>query len=162
MQGTDGGAQLNEAYRRVEQLVIYVRGYVPLLIVLFQYTIIYFQSAYALVCVTACTATCVRESIATIASGQRWFDHPTLYIQYIQFLVLNALNERYHTCLMRSQELASQGLPAQDPTIALISAERLMYNHALELCQSAALDELFGNAHLASFNHILTLIQTVL
>lgn len=67
------------------------------------------------------------------------------------FLVLNSLNERYHTCLMRSQELASMGLPAQDPTIALISAERLMYNHALELCQSAALDELFGNAHLVRY-----------
>lgn len=53
-------------------------------------------------------------------------------------------------CLIRSQELASIGLPGSDPALSLISAERLMYNHALELCQSAALDELFGNPHLVS------------
>ena len=64
--------------------------------------------------------------------------------------VLNALNERYHVCLCRSQELASLGLPGHDASLSLISAERLMYNHALELCQTAALDELFGNPQLCS------------
>lgn len=51
---------------------------------------------------------------------------------------------------MRSQELASLGLPGQDPVMAVISAERVMYKHAIELCQAAALDELFGNQHLSS------------
>ncbi|UMM38244.1 hypothetical protein L5515_009744 [Caenorhabditis briggsae] len=34
--------------------------------------------------------------------------------------------------------------------MAVISAERIMYRHAIELCQAAALDELFGNPHLCS------------
>lgn len=74
--------------------------------------------------------------------------YPFCKILRRSFAVLNELNERYHVCLLRSQELASLGLPSSDPTVSLISAERLMYNHALELCQSAALDELFGNPQL--------------
>jgi hypothetical protein len=65
-----------------------------------------------------------------------------------EIAVLNALNERYHVCLCRAQELTSLGLPSNEPQLAMISAERLMYNHALELCQTAALDELFGNPQL--------------
>lgn len=34
--------------------------------------------------------------------------------------------------------------------MAVISAERIMYRHAIELCQAAALDELFGNPQLCS------------
>lgn len=34
--------------------------------------------------------------------------------------------------------------------MAVISAERIMYKHAIELCQTAALDELFGNPQLCS------------
>lgn len=64
--------------------------------------------------------------------------------------VLNGLKDRYHGCLLRSQELASLGLPSSDSQLSLISAERLMYNHALDLCRSAALDELFGNPQLCS------------
>lgn len=64
--------------------------------------------------------------------------------------VLNQLNDKYHQCLVRSQELASLGLPGQDPAMSVISAERIMYRHAIELCQAAALDELFGNPHLCS------------
>jgi len=30
----------------------------------------------------------------------------------------------------------------------MVSAEKVMYKHALDLCQSAALDELFGNPQL--------------
>lgn len=51
---------------------------------------------------------------------------------------------------VRSQELASLGLPGQDPAMAVISAERIMYKHAIDLCQAAALDELFGNPQLCS------------
>ncbi|VDK59784.1 unnamed protein product [Anisakis simplex] len=72
--------------------------------------------------------------------------HPSPAVQH----VLNQLNDKYHQCLMRSQELASLGLPAADPAMAVISAERIMYKHAIDLCQSAALDELFGNPHLCS------------
>lgn len=72
--------------------------------------------------------------------------HPSVAVQQ----VLNQLNDKYHQCLVRSQELASLGLPGQDPAMAVISAERIMYRHAIELCQAAALDELFGNPHLCS------------
>uniref|UniRef100_A0A1I7V4T7 non-specific serine/threonine protein kinase n=1 Tax=Caenorhabditis tropicalis TaxID=1561998 RepID=A0A1I7V4T7_9PELO len=72
--------------------------------------------------------------------------HPSQAVQQ----VLNQLNDKYHQCLVRSQELASLGLPGQDPAMAVISAERIMYRHAIELCQAAALDELFGNPHLCS------------
>lgn len=51
---------------------------------------------------------------------------------------------------MRSQELASLGIPSADPALAVISAERIMYQHAIELCQTAALDELFGRAEYCS------------
>lgn len=72
--------------------------------------------------------------------------HPSVAVQQ----VLNQLNDKYHQCLVRSQELASLGLPGQDPAMAVISAERIMYKHAIDLCQAAALDELFGNPHLCS------------
>lgn len=94
--------------------------------------------------------------------------HPSPAVQN----VLNVLNDKYHQCLVsdcelfsfpinsmnqelvflqvRSQELASLGLPGQDPAMAVISAERIMYKHAIELCQTAALDELFGNPQLCS------------
>lgn len=55
---------------------------------------------------------------------------------------------------IRSQELASLGLPGPDPAMAVISAERIMYKHAIQLCQSAALDELFGNPHLCSQRYL--------
>ncbi|KAI1713474.1 protein kinase domain-containing protein [Ditylenchus destructor] len=48
----------------------------------------------------------------------------------------------------RSQELASLGIPGPDPVAAVVSAEKIMYQHAIDLCQSAALDELFGNPQL--------------
>ncbi|KAK0420032.1 hypothetical protein QR680_014470 [Steinernema hermaphroditum] len=70
--------------------------------------------------------------------------HPSPAVQH----VLNQLNDKYHQCLVRSQELASLGLPGSDPSMAVISAERIMYKHAIELCQAAALDELFGQPQL--------------
>jgi len=52
----------------------------------------------------------------------------------------------------RSQELASLGIPGSDPSAlsasSVVSAEKIMYQHAIDLCQSAALDELFGNPQL--------------
>jgi serine/threonine-protein kinase ULK/ATG1 len=71
--------------------------------------------------------------------------HPSQKVKH----VLNQLNDKYHYCLTRSQELASLGIAGgTSPTTSIISAEKIMYRHALDLCQSAALDELFGNPHL--------------
>ncbi|VDD92716.1 unnamed protein product [Enterobius vermicularis] len=124
------------AYRRAEQLVVYVR---------------------ALHMLSSALLLAQREvSAATL--------HPSAAVQQI----LNQLNEKYHHCLvnilgllriffcrlnftsMRSQELASLGIPSADPALAVISAERIMYQHAIELCQTAALDELFGRAEYCS------------
>ncbi|CAJ0941094.1 unnamed protein product, partial [Mesorhabditis belari] len=106
------------AYRRAEQLVVYVRALHML------------SSALLL----------AQRNVATRTL------HPSPAVQN----VLNLLNDKYHQCLVRSQELASLGVPGADPAMAVVSAERIMYRHAIELCQSAALDELFGNPHLCS------------
>lgn len=57
------------------------------------------------------------------------------------FLVINQLNERYHTCLSRSQELSSLGIPGNavglTSNTAVVTAERLMYNYALEMVIAA-------------------------
>ncbi|VDM45584.1 unnamed protein product [Toxocara canis] len=110
--------ECSDAYRRAEQLVVYVRA-------------LHMLSSALLLAQRQVTA----ETL-----------HPSPAVQH----VLNQLNDKYHQCLMRSQELASLGLPAADPAMAVISAERIMYKHAIDLCQSAALDELFGNPHLCS------------
>uniref|UniRef100_A0A1I7VTP5 Non-specific serine/threonine protein kinase n=1 Tax=Loa loa TaxID=7209 RepID=A0A1I7VTP5_LOALO len=108
----------SDAYRRAEQLVVYVRALHML------------SSALLL----------AQKQVASETL------HPSPAVQH----VLNQLNDKYHQCLIRSQELASLGLPGPDPAMAVISAERIMYKHAIQLCQSAALDELFGNPHLCS------------
>ncbi|PIC30532.1 hypothetical protein B9Z55_021738 [Caenorhabditis nigoni] len=64
--------------------------------------------------------------------------------------VLNQLNDKYHFCVMRSQQISKFGVPAQDPSLPLISAERVIYRHSIDLCEDAALDELFGNPHRCS------------
>ncbi|KAH7731145.1 CRE-UNC-51 protein [Aphelenchoides avenae] len=106
----------SDAYRRAEQLVLYVR------------------------------ALHILSSALVMAQRQVSTDtlQPSPAVQH----VLNQLNEKYHQCLSRSQELASLGIPGADPSMAVVSAERIMYQHAIDLCQSAALDELFGNPHL--------------
>uniref|UniRef100_A0A0K0CTV1 Non-specific serine/threonine protein kinase n=1 Tax=Angiostrongylus cantonensis TaxID=6313 RepID=A0A0K0CTV1_ANGCA len=108
----------SSAFRRAEQLVVYVRALHML------------SSALLL----------AQRNVASRIL------HPSPAVQN----VLNVLNDKYHQCLVRSQELASLGLPGQDPAMAVISAERIMYKHAIELCQTAALDELFGNPQLCS------------
>ncbi|KAL3104225.1 hypothetical protein niasHS_002252 [Heterodera schachtii] len=106
----------SDAYRRAEQLVLYVR---------------------ALHVLSSALVMAQKQINASIL-------HPSSAVQN----VLNQLNEKYHYCLARSQELASLGIPGQDPQAMVVSAERIMYQHAIDLCQSAALDELFGNPHL--------------
>nr|CAD2203030.1 unnamed protein product [Meloidogyne enterolobii] len=106
----------SDAYRRAEQLVLYIR------------------------------ALHILSSALVFSQKQINAEklHPSPAVQN----VLNQLNEKYHHCLTRSQMLASHGIPGQDPQMMVVSAERLMYQHAIELCQSAALDELFGKPQL--------------
>uniref|UniRef100_A0AC34R2W2 Non-specific serine/threonine protein kinase n=1 Tax=Panagrolaimus sp. JU765 TaxID=591449 RepID=A0AC34R2W2_9BILA len=67
--------------------------------------------------------------------------HPSPKVKHL----LNYFNEKYHHCLTKSQELASLGIAGGT---SIVSAENIMYKHALDLCQSAALDELFGKPQL--------------
>merc|ERR1711879_664182 len=47
------------------------------------------------------------------------------------------------TKMLNSENLlADSGL---DPSTTAITSDRILYNYAMEQCQSAALDELFGN-----------------
>jgi len=85
---------------------------------------------------------------SALVMAQRHINADTLQPSPAVQNVLNQLNEKYHYCLARSQELASLGIPGTDPLMAVVSAERIMYQHAIDLCQSAALDELFGNPQL--------------
>ncbi|KAJ7387639.1 hypothetical protein OS493_000974 [Desmophyllum pertusum] len=60
--------------------------------------------------------------------------------------VLNDLNNRYHQCLEKAsqlKQLVEPGLQTMDGKA--MTADRLMYHYAMEQCQNAALDELFGN-----------------
>uniref|UniRef100_A0A0N4ZY26 non-specific serine/threonine protein kinase n=1 Tax=Parastrongyloides trichosuri TaxID=131310 RepID=A0A0N4ZY26_PARTI len=106
----------SDAYRRAEQLVVYVRA--------------------------------LHMLSSALLMAQKQVDSDTLQPSQAVQNVLNQLNERYHQCLLKSQELASLGIPGADPSLAVVSAEKIMYKHAIDLCQRAALDELFGNAHL--------------
>ena len=47
------------------------------------------------------------------------------------------------TKMLNSENLlADSGL---DPSTTAVTSDRILYNYAMEQCQSAALDELFGN-----------------
>jgi len=109
--------QSTDAYRRAEQLILYVK---------------------------------VMHIISSsLVMAQRHRDSATLQPSPAVQHVLNQLNDTYHQCLARSQELASLGVPSgTDPSTTVVSAERIMYRHAIELCQSAAMDELVGNPQL--------------
>ncbi len=63
-------------------------------------------------------------------------------------VVLATLNERFRHCISMTKMLNSENLLSecgleQQNTSSL--ADHILYQHALEQCQSAALDELFGN-----------------
>ncbi|XP_023220462.1 serine/threonine-protein kinase ULK2-like [Centruroides sculpturatus] len=62
--------------------------------------------------------------------------------------VLQILKEHFHHCLTMCKSLNTQSIlhaSGVDPTSSNISADRLIYNYAIDMCQSAALEELFGN-----------------
>ncbi|XP_065561885.1 serine/threonine-protein kinase ULK2-like isoform X2 [Artemia franciscana] len=62
--------------------------------------------------------------------------------------VVAKLNHRYHDCLKASKSLNTPGnlqnIGLSSPA-SNVTADKLIYNHALYMCQSAALDELFGS-----------------
>ncbi|XP_003424105.1 serine/threonine-protein kinase ULK2 isoform X1 [Nasonia vitripennis] len=55
--------------------------------------------------------------------------------------VVNTMNEKFRACLAECKQLNSAGLLRQTGA----TADKILYNHAIQMCQSAALDELFGN-----------------
>jgi len=61
---------------------------------------------------------------------------------------LATLNERFRHCLSMSKMLNAENILAESgiaPTDTTFTADRLLYQYAIEQCQSAALDELFNN-----------------
>ncbi|XP_022243912.1 serine/threonine-protein kinase unc-51-like isoform X1 [Limulus polyphemus] len=68
---------------------------------------------------------------------------------------LQTMKEQFHYCLTMCKSLKSQGtLEARgmDPNSYSITADKLIYNYAIEMCQSAAIEELFGNPEVC-FRH---------
>lgn len=64
------------------------------------------------------------------------------------FSVLATLNERFRHCLSMTKMLNSENLLAEsglEPHSTPYTADKILYNYAIEQCQAAALDELFGN-----------------
>ncbi|XP_069694991.1 serine/threonine-protein kinase unc-51 isoform X1 [Periplaneta americana] len=62
--------------------------------------------------------------------------------------VVGVLNSKFRQCLSECKQLNTPGLLQKagvDPGSTNITADKILYNHAIQMCQSAALDELFGN-----------------
>ncbi|XP_066997912.1 serine/threonine-protein kinase unc-51 isoform X2 [Anabrus simplex] len=62
--------------------------------------------------------------------------------------VVSVLNSKFRQCLNDCKQLNTPGLLQKagvDPGSTNITADKILYNHAIQMCQSAALDELFGN-----------------
>ena len=54
----------------------------------------------------------------------------------------------YHKCLLRCKELHKLGITDNANMSASVlanTADRIIYTYAIEMCQTAALDELFGD-----------------
>ncbi|EDS29331.1 conserved hypothetical protein [Culex quinquefasciatus] len=58
--------------------------------------------------------------------------------------VLSMMHSRYRSTLCESKKLNGTGL-LQRAGASNITADKILYDHAIQMCQSAALDELFGN-----------------
>lgn len=58
--------------------------------------------------------------------------------------VLSMMHMRYRSTLCESKKLNGTGL-LQRAGASNITADKILYDHAIQMCQSAALDELFGN-----------------
>uniref|UniRef100_T1J2M8 non-specific serine/threonine protein kinase n=1 Tax=Strigamia maritima TaxID=126957 RepID=T1J2M8_STRMM len=107
---------VSESHRRAEQLVLYVRALQML-------------------------SSSLNLSRDGLKSGKL---QPSTSVKN----VVSAMNERYRHCLRMCKSLNTHGILSSistDPTTSNITADRLIYSYAIEMCQSAALDELFGN-----------------
>ncbi|CAO1427240.1 unnamed protein product [Diamesa hyperborea] len=58
--------------------------------------------------------------------------------------VLSTMNSKYRSTLCESKKLNASGL-LQKANANHITADKILYDHAIHVCQTAALDELFGN-----------------
>ncbi|XP_019880986.1 serine/threonine-protein kinase ULK2 isoform X2 [Aethina tumida] len=58
--------------------------------------------------------------------------------------VISTMNTKFRSTLHECKQLNSTGLLNKLGSTN-ITAEKILYNHAIQMCQSAALDELFGN-----------------
>ena len=72
-----------------------------------------------------------------------------LYSDTIYILAVKELNGFYHTCLEKCKLLKSRGVDTGgggvDQQFLNNTADKLIYEHAIELCQRAALDEICQN-----------------
>lgn len=120
----------------------------------------------------AAIAESTQSDVNVASEGRRRAEQLVLYVRALQLLssslnlardelkavrlqpsnsvrnVVGSMNERYHLCLRMCKVLHGQNLlqaVGVDPAASEITADRLIYNYAIEMCQSAALDELFGN-----------------
>ncbi|XP_076344747.1 serine/threonine-protein kinase unc-51-like isoform X2 [Tachypleus tridentatus] len=106
---------VSEGYRRAEQLVLYMRALQLL-------------------------SSSLQLSRQEVHSDRL---KPSPQVHY----VLHTMKERFHYCLNMCKSLSSSGIlqaTGVDPTSCNIAADRLLYDYAIEMCQSAALEELFG------------------
>lgn len=63
---------------------------------------------------------------------------------FVFCVVLQTMNNKYRSTLYESKKLNGTGL-LRKATASNITADKILYDHAIQMCQSAALDELFGN-----------------
>ncbi|XP_013383229.1 serine/threonine-protein kinase ULK2 isoform X2 [Lingula anatina] len=59
--------------------------------------------------------------------------------------ILKEMNNHYHRCMGISKQLKSCNINDNELKSFSTTADKLIYNYAIEMCQTAALDELFGN-----------------
>lgn len=76
---------------------------------------------------------------------------PSLTVFFL-FQVLRTMKNLFHECLAKCKALTSDTLIASLSKKELegVSADKLIYNYAIEMCQSAALEELFGDIEVVS------------
>ncbi|GFW55929.1 hypothetical protein TNCV_4390701 [Trichonephila clavipes] len=64
--------------------------------------------------------------------------------------VLHMMKENYHFCLSMCKSLNTPGLLQSvgvDPAASGLTADKILYKYAIQMCQSAAMQELFGDAN---------------
>ncbi|XP_067685830.1 serine/threonine-protein kinase unc-51-like isoform X2 [Haliotis asinina] len=109
--------RFTEAQRRLEQLVLFVR------------------SLHLL-------SSALQLSRKEIKSGR-------LHSSNALKSVLKQMNDYYHRCVLECRQLHQRlGTTCKTPLtpqLVVATADKLIYNYAIEMCQGAALDELFGN-----------------